>query len=76
MSQRRRTPYKPPRDRKELAIAILTALVLVLVTAVLVWVLRPNKNLGSNQTKFPAATTTVAPTDTTVPATTGTTTSP
>jgi hypothetical protein len=67
MSQRRRTPYKPPRDRRELTIAILTGAAIVLVTAVLVWVLRPNKDLGSNTTKFPEPTTTLAPTDTTLP---------
>src|SRR5262249_54288023 len=69
MSQRRRTPYKPRRNRRELAMAILAASAIVLVTAVLVWVLRPNKDLGSDTTKFPEPTTTVAPGDTTAPTT-------
>ena len=73
---RRRTPYKPPRDRRELTIAILTSVAIVLVTAVLVWVLRPNKDLGADKTKFPEPTTSVAPTDTTVLPATGTTASP
>jgi hypothetical protein len=71
MSQRRRTPYKAPRDRRELITAIACALAVVVLTAVLVWVFRPNKDLGSNTTVFPEpAATTVVPATTTVPATT------
>ena len=47
MSQRRRTPYKPPRDRRELVMAVLCALAVVTVTFVLIWVFRPNKDLGA-----------------------------
>ena len=36
MSQRRRTPYKAPRDRQELFVAIACAVAVVVVTAVLV----------------------------------------
>jgi hypothetical protein len=60
MSQRRRTPYKPPRDRRELAIAVLSAVAVIAVTAVLVWVFRPNKDLGSTGKPQPTFT---APTD-------------
>jgi hypothetical protein len=76
MSQRRRTPYKAPRNRREVIVAVLSAVAVVLVTAVLVWVFRPNKDLGSTNNLFPEPTTTiVAPssttpvTDTTAPAT-------
>jgi len=68
MSQRRRTPYKAPRDRRELVTAVLCAFAVVVVTAVLVWVFRPNKDLGTNKTLFPEPTTTIVPSDTTVPA--------
>jgi hypothetical protein len=71
MSTRRRTPYKPPRDRRELAVAILTATAIVLVTVVLVWLLRPNKDLGSSPPANLPAPTTLEPIDTTTaPATT------
>jgi hypothetical protein len=70
MSQRRRTPYKAPRDRRELVVAVLCAVAVVVVTAVLVWVFRPNKDLGADKTVFPEPTTTVIPADTTTPATT------
>jgi hypothetical protein len=72
MSQRRRTPYKAPRDRRELVVAVLCAVAVVVVTATLVWVFRPNKDLGAGKTVFPESTT-VVPANTTVPAT-GTTT--
>jgi hypothetical protein len=79
MSTRRRTPYKPPRNRRELAVAILAATAIVLVTAVLVWALRPNKDLGST-TNLPGPSSiapgiTLAPA-TSAPADTPTTTSP
>ena len=69
---KRRGTYKPPRNRRELTIAVLSSLAIIVVTAVLIWVLRPNKDLGSSPapvtTSAPvttAPTTTVAPTDTT-----------
>ena len=68
MSQRRRTPYKAPRDRRELVVAVLCAVAVVVVTATLVWVFRPNKDLGTHKTVFPDPTTTVVPAETTVPA--------
>jgi hypothetical protein len=71
----RRTPYKPPRNRREVAIAVSCAIAIVVVTAVLVWVFRPNKDLGTNNTIFPEPTAPVtAPaSDTTAPAATTTT---
>ena len=69
MSQRRRTPYKAPRDRREVVVAVLCAVAVVVVTATLVWVFRPNKDLGSNKTVFPEPTTTVVPAETTPPPT-------
>jgi hypothetical protein len=69
---KRRGTYKAPRDRRELTIAVLSSLAIIVVTAVLIWVLRPNKDLGSSPapvtTSAPVTTvpvTTVAPTDTT-----------
>ena len=68
MSQRRRTPYKAPRDRREVIVAVLCAVAVVVVTATLVWVFRPNKDVGTDKTVFPEPTTTVVPSETTVPA--------
>jgi hypothetical protein len=62
---KRRGTYKPPRNRRELTIAVLSCVAIVVVTAVLVWVLRPNKDLGSS----PTSVTTIAPTVTAVPTT-------
>jgi hypothetical protein len=75
---RKRSTYKPRRDRREVTIAVLASLLIVVVTFTLIWVLRPNKNLGSSQTPAittPATTTTpgattTAPVATTPPETT------
>jgi hypothetical protein len=63
---KRRGTYKPPRNRRELTIAVLSSLAIIVVTAVLIWVLRPNKDLGTSPT--PVVTT--RPAVTTVPTTT------
>ena len=73
---RRRTPYKPPRDRKEVVVAVLTSLVVLLATSSLVWFLRPNQDSGT----APAVTSPVpgfdpTATPTSVPADAATTTS-
>ena len=77
---RRRTPYKPPRDRKEVVFAVLTSLVVFLATSALVWFLRPNQDSGTT----PAVTSPIpglpdpnadANATTTVPANAATTTS-
>ena len=70
MSTRRRTRYKPPKDRREVTMAILAATAIVLVTAVLVWVLRPNKEAATQPPANLPAPTTLQPIDTTAPATT------
>ncbi len=69
---KRRGAYKPPRNRRELTIAVLSSLAIIVVTAVLIWVLRPNKDLGTTPTPVAtsvptvtAAPTTLTPTDTT-----------
>ena len=69
---KRRGTYKPPRNRRELTIAVLSSLAIIVVTAVLIWVLRPNKDLGTSPapvatTTVTAAPTTPVPTDTTAP---------
>ena len=43
MSAKRRRDYKPPRQRTEVRVAVLTSLAIVLATASLVWFLRPNR---------------------------------
>ena len=71
---RRRSTYKAPRNRRELTVAVLSSLAIIVVTAVLVWVLRPNQDSGTQPiTTTPAVTT--APTSTTL-APTVTTTAP
>ena len=70
MSTRRRTPYKPPRNRRELATAILAGAAIVLVTVVLVWVFRPNKDSGATPSTNTPAATTLAPATTEAPTTT------
>jgi hypothetical protein len=75
---RKRSTYKPRRDRREVAIAVTASVLIVVVTFTLIWVLRPNKDLGSSQTPAittPATTTTpgattTAPVATTPPETT------
>ena len=69
---KRRGTYKPPRNRRELTIAVLSSVAIIVVTAVLIWVLRPNKDLGSSPepvVTVPSVTTvpltTLVPTDTT-----------
>ena len=42
MSPSRRTPYRPPRPRRELYTAIAVGLSVVLFTALMVWVLGPH----------------------------------
>ena len=44
---RRGTGWKPPRDRREVVIAVLASLAVIIVTASLVWVLRPNRDSGT-----------------------------
>ena len=43
---RRGTGWKPPRDRREVVIAVLASLAVIVVTASLVWFLRPNRDSG------------------------------
>jgi hypothetical protein len=66
---KRRATYRAPRNRREVTVAVLASLTIIVVTAILIWVLRPNKDLGSSTTvttTVPAVTTTLAPSDTTV----------
>jgi hypothetical protein len=48
MSRKRRGDWKPPRDRREVAVAVLSCLAVLVVTATLVWFLRPNRDSGSS----------------------------
>ncbi len=47
-SPAKRVSYKPPRDRRELLVAIGVAVLIVVVTATLVWFLRPNRDQGGS----------------------------
>ena len=72
----KRGAYKPPRDRKEIVIAVLASLAIIAVTVALVWFLRPNRESEATPvdttpvttpTTVPGETTTVPGETTTVP---------
>jgi ABC-type transporter Mla subunit MlaD len=71
MSQRRgsRTNWKPPRNRREVAVAVLASLAVVVVTVALVWFLRPNRDSGSSPTVDTVTPTTATGSTTTAPTT-------
>jgi regulatory protein YycH of two-component signal transduction system YycFG len=74
---KRGSGWKPPRDRREVRIAILAALAVIVVTAALIWFLRPNRDSGSTTTSETVTTpTTVAPTTVTPTTVTPTTVTP
>jgi len=62
--------WKPPRDRREVVTAVLASLAVVVVTAALVWFLRPNRESASTPTVDVTTPTTVAGATTTLPVTT------
>ncbi len=68
---KRGSGWKPPRDGREIVVAVLASLAVIVVTASLVWFLRPNRDSGSSST--PATT---APTPTSAAADTSTTVAP
>ena len=47
--QRRRDAYRPPRSRREVLTAVGAVVGVLVVTAALIWFLRPNDNSGSGQ---------------------------
>ena len=57
---KRGSGWKPPRDRREILTAVLAALAVIVVTAALVWFLRPNRDSGSTSTVDVTTPTTVA----------------
>jgi hypothetical protein len=74
---RRGSGWKPPRDRREIAVAVLASLAIVVVTVALIWFLRPNRNSGSSTPVETVPTTTTVPGETTlVPPTEPPTTAP
>jgi len=74
----RRGGWKPPRDRHEVLVAVLASLAVIIVTASLVWFLRPNRESESEPTVDTVATTTTVAgaTTTTLPDPTATTAAP
>jgi hypothetical protein len=65
---KRGSGWKPPRDRRELVIAVLASLTVIVVTAALVWFLRPNRDSGSSDVDLtPVSTTVAADTTTSLP---------
>ena len=67
---KRGSGWKPPRDRREILTAVLAALAVIVVTAALVWFLRPNRDSGSTSTVDVTTPTTVpGDTPTTLPTT-------
>jgi hypothetical protein len=58
---KRGTGWKPPRDRKEVVTAVLASLAVIVVTAALVWFLRPNRDSGSSSTPETVTTPTTLP---------------
>ena len=75
MSQRRGSKrgsdWKPPRDRREIVIAVVASLTVIVVTAALVWFLRPNRDSGSSSDVdlTPVPTTVAGDTTTSLPTT-------
>jgi hypothetical protein len=68
---KRGSDWKPPRDRREIALAVVASLSVIVVTLALIWFLRPNRDSGSSTTTDTVATT--APSASTVPTTVPTT---
>ena len=66
---RHSTGWKPPRDRREVVIAALASLTVIVLVALVVWFVRPNRE----STATPVAPSTTAPV-TTAPVTPATTT--
>ena len=64
MSPSRRTRYRPPRSRREVAIAGLAAGGVVVFTAVMVWVLGPHNSSSSQSPSTPPITASPAPSST------------
>jgi len=58
---RRGTGWKPPRDRREVLVAVLASLAVIVVTASLVWFLRPNRDSGTSSVPSTVATSTTTP---------------
>ena len=79
-SSAKRVPYRAPRPRREVGTAIIVGVLIVVVTASLVWFLRPNRESTSTPPvdTSTAVTTTPSSTDTaaTTTAPTGDTTAP
>ena len=75
MSYKRRSDYKPPRERTEVRVAVLSSLAIVVATGSLVWFFRPNREstpstpLPSTPTVVATAPTTSVTTTTAAPAT-------
>jgi hypothetical protein len=67
---RRSGGWRPPRDRREIVVAVLASLTIVVVTAALVWFLRPNRDSGSGSSTETITVPTTLPAETTTAPTT------
>jgi hypothetical protein len=67
---KRGSRWRAPRDRREIIVAVLASLAVIVVTAALVWFLRPNQDSGSSPTEQAPATTVATGEPTTLPSTT------
>lgn len=66
--------YRPPRDRRELVLAVMCVLAVIVLTAVLLWVLEPEDDTPPVTPPFtvpsdPSSTVPIDPTATTIPGT-------
>jgi len=73
---RRGSGWKPPRDRREVVVAIPASLVVIVVTVSLVWFLRPNRDSGSTSVPDTVATSSTVPGEATTTAPGAATTAP
>ena len=70
------TGWKPPRDRREVVTAVLSSLTVIVITAALVWFLRPNRESTATPAVDTVAVSTTVPGETTTTLPGATTTAP
>jgi hypothetical protein len=69
--KRKRTGYRPPRNRRDILVAAASALAVLLATGGLIWLFAPDEDGGSNEPVTPSIDSqTVPPNASTTPTTT------